>query len=89
VALVDALGNLADFLLLPGQRHGSVGADPLLEGIEIGALIADKSFDNNALRQELDARSAIAVIPPKASRVRQIAYDFVMCGIRSRTSSAP
>jgi hypothetical protein len=38
VALVDALGNLAHFLLLPGQRHDSVGAKPLLDGIEIGAL---------------------------------------------------
>jgi hypothetical protein len=39
---VDALGNLAHFLLLPGQRHDSVGAEPLLDGVEIGALIADK-----------------------------------------------
>lgn len=30
VALVDALGNLAHFLLLPGQHHDSVGAEPLL-----------------------------------------------------------
>ncbi len=78
MALVDALGNLADFLLLPGQRHDSVGADPLLEGLEIGALIADKGFDTDALRQELDARGATAVIPPKANRARQIACDFAV-----------
>ena len=78
MALVDALGNLADFLLLPGQRHDSVGAEPLLDGIEIGALIADKGFDNDALRQEVDARGATAVIPPKANRVRPIACDFAM-----------
>ena len=78
VALVDTLGNLAHFLLLPGQRHDSVGAQPLLEGVEIGALIADKGFDNDALRQELDARGATAVIPPKADRVRQIPCDFAM-----------
>jgi transposase len=58
VALVDALGNLAHFLLLPGQRHDSVGAEPLLDGIKIGALIAEMGFDNDALRQELDARGA-------------------------------
>jgi hypothetical protein len=29
VALVDALGNLARFVLLPGQRHDSVGVEPL------------------------------------------------------------
>jgi transposase len=78
VALVDALGNLADFLLLPGQRHDSVGAEPLLDGIEIGALVADNGFDNDALRQKLDARGATAVIPPKADRVRPIACDFAM-----------
>lgn len=78
VALVDALGNLADFLLLPGQQHDSVGAEPLVDGIAVGALIADKGFDNDALRQELDARGATAVIPPKANRVRPIACDFAM-----------
>ena len=75
---MDALGNVAHFLLLPGQRHDSVGAEPLLDGIEMGALMADKGFDNDALRQELDARGATAVIPPKANRVRPIACDFAM-----------
>ena len=78
VALVDGLGNLVRFLLFPGQRHDSVGAQPLLEGLEIGALIADKGFDNDALRQELDARGATAVIPPKANRAKPIACDFAM-----------
>ena len=75
---MDALGNLVRFHLFPGQRHDSVGADPLLDGIEIGALIADKGFDNDALRQELDVRGATAVIPPKTNRTRQIACDFAM-----------
>jgi transposase len=78
VALVDALGNLAHFLLLPWQCHDSVGADPLLDGIEIGALIADKGFDTDALHQELDACGATAVILPKANRARPIACDFAM-----------
>jgi transposase len=78
VALVDGLGNLVRFHLFPGQRHDSVGAQPLLEGLEIGALIADKGFDNDALRQELDARGATAVIPPKANRAKPIACDFAM-----------
>ena len=28
MALVDALGNLIRFVLLPGQRHDSIGVDP-------------------------------------------------------------
>lgn len=78
VALVDALGNLARFVLLPGQRHDSLGAAPLLDGAVVGALIADKGFDNDWLRAELDARGALAVIPPKADRTRRIACDFAM-----------
>jgi transposase len=82
VALVDALGNLARFVLLPGQRHDSVGVEPLLDGVEIGALIGDKGFDNDLLRRELDERGALAVIPPKANRKRNITCDFAMYGWR-------
>ena len=82
VALVDALGNLARFVLLPGQRHDSVGVEPLLDGVEIGALIGDKGFDNDWLRRELDERGALAVIPPKANRKRNITCDFAMYGWR-------
>src|SRR4030095_13544959 len=45
VALVDALGNLARFVLLPGQRHDSAGVAPLLTDLDFSALLADKAFD--------------------------------------------
>jgi len=80
--LVDALGKLARFVLLPGQRHDSVGVAPLLDGVAIGALIGDKGFDNDWLRHELDERGALAVIPPKADRKRDIPCDFAMYGWR-------
>ena len=41
VALVDALGNLVRFVLLPGQRHDSVGVAPLIEGISFDALLRE------------------------------------------------
>ena len=75
VALVDALGNLVRFVLLPGQRHDTVGAPPLIEGIAFGALLGDKAFDVDWLRAELDARGAAAVIPPKANRKACLDYD--------------
>ena len=78
VALVDALGNLVRFVLLPGQRHDSIGAAPLLQGVAIGALIGDKAFDIDWLRTELDERGALAVIPPKADRASRIPCDFAM-----------
>ena len=68
MALVDALGNLFDFLLLPGQAHDMKGVAPLIDGVDFDALLADKAFDADWLLAELDARGATAVIPPKANR---------------------
>jgi len=76
--LVDALGNLARFVLLPGQRHDSVGVEPLIKDIDFEALLADKAFDIDWLRTELNERDAVAVIPPKANRKQAIACDFHM-----------
>ncbi len=75
MALVDALGNLARFVLLPGQRHDSVGVEPLIDGLDFQALIADKAFDNNALRATLNERGALAVIPSTARRNPHIPHD--------------
>lgn len=76
--MVDALGNLARFVLLPGQRHDSIGVEPLISDIDFEALLADKAFDIDWIRAELDMRGAAAVIPPKADRVRRIDCDFAM-----------
>jgi transposase len=78
LALVDALGNLVRFILLPGQRHDSIGAEPILQDLDFDALLADKAFDNNALRLNLNERGAQAVIPSKANRKQPIPCDFEM-----------
>ena len=78
VALIDALGNLTRFVLLPGQRHESIGVAPLISGIDFDAMLGDKAFDIDWIRAELDDRGAMAVIPPKADRVRPIACDFAI-----------
>jgi transposase len=75
VALVDALGNLARFVLLPGQRNDMVGVRPLIENIQFDALLGDKAFDADWLRAELDERGTLAVIPPRRHRKLQIVYD--------------
>ena len=76
MALVDALGNLVRFILLPGQRHDIVGVEPLIENITFGEFLGDKAFDTDGLRRELDRRGAQAVIPPKSNRKKLIASDF-------------
>jgi transposase len=76
--MVDALGDLVNFVLLPGQRHDLIGAPPLLVGVEFEALIADKTYDSNELRAQLPACGATVVIPPRANRVEVIEYDSEM-----------
>lgn len=66
------------FVLLPGQRHDTIGVAPLIDGIAFGALLGDKAFDVNWLRDALDARGSAAVIPPKAGRKLPITYDKAM-----------
>ncbi len=72
------MGNLARFVLLPGQRHDMVGVEPLIRNVHFGALLGDKAFDADWLREDLDQRGATAVIPSKANRSRRIAYDKEM-----------
>lgn len=78
MTLVDALGNLIRFGLLPGQRHDRIGVEPLITDLDFAALIGDKAFDNNWLRANLNERGAVAVIPSKADRAARIPYDAEM-----------
>ncbi len=64
-ALVDALGNLVRFTLLPGQRHDIKSVDDLLEGIDCEAFLGDKAFDAKALRARLAQDGIKAVIPQR------------------------
>ena len=69
VALTDALGNLVDFGLLPGQRHDTVGVATLIDGVDFDGLIADKAFDVNWIIEELERRGAEIVISQHPNRV--------------------
>ncbi len=76
VALVDALGLLVRFVLLPGQPFDTVGVPPLIDDVSFGGLIADKAFDSNSIIADLNERGAKIVIsqhprrPPPAHRCR-------------------
>ena len=75
VALVNVLGSLVCFLLLPGQAHEMKGAAPLIKGVSFTALLADKAFGANWLLEELDNRGATAVIPAKSNLIVQREFD--------------
>ena len=75
LALTDALGNLVRFKLLPGQRSEIVGVPDLIKGLSFDAMLADKAFDADHLRQTLKDRGAEAVIPAKQNRLTHIPHD--------------
>jgi transposase len=68
MALTDALGNLIDFRLLPGQAHDLRGTAALIKGLTCGQLLADRAFDANWVREALAEAGIVAVIPPKSNR---------------------
>ncbi len=68
MALTDALGNLIDFRLLPGQAHYLRGTAALIEGLTCGQLLADRAFDANWVREAHAEAGIVAVIPPKSNR---------------------
>jgi transposase len=78
LALTDALGNLVRFELLPGQRFDTIGVPPLIEGVEFGALIADKAFDANAIIADLDTHGAKVVISQHSRRTSPRRIDEEM-----------
>ena len=75
MALTDALGNLIRFVLLPGQRHDLQGVEQLLEGIDLQALLADKAFDADWLKQHLLAQGCQVVIAQKSNRRAPLQID--------------
>ena len=78
LALTDALGNLVRFVLLPGHRFATVGVAPLIQDLELGALIADKAFASNVVIATLDERGAKLVISqhPRRASPRPIDRDI-------------
>jgi transposase len=78
LALSDALGNLVRFELLPGNRYDTVGAAPLIDGIEFDALLADKAFDANWIVEEVDSRGAQVVISQRPQRIAPRQIDKVI-----------
>ncbi len=73
---VDALGNPLRIILTPGQEADIGQAKALISDLDAKNVIADKAYDTNGLRAELEARGITAVIPAKCTRVIPIPHDL-------------
>lgn len=67
-AVVDALGNPLRLALTPGQQADCGVAADLLKGLAVGAVLADKAYDTNALVAQIRQAGAAVVVPSKRNR---------------------
>lgn len=80
----DSLGRPVRFLIAPGQSHDILAVPALLEGQKPTAVLADRAYDANSLRQHLDRIGAQAVIPSTRSRKAPIPHDSIVYKLRNR-----
>ena len=62
-------------IVAPGQSHDILAVPALLEGQRPQAVLADRAYDANSLRQLLAEQGAKAVIPSTMSRRQPIPYS--------------
>ena len=76
-ARCDARGLPPGFVLTPGQAHDVQGFAPLFRMItdRIEAFLADRGYDADAIRKEIEAADVEAVIPAKVNRLYPAPHD--------------
>ena len=76
-ARCDGQGRPLCFVLTPGQAHDVQGFGPLFRMLaeQIEALLADKGYDADAIRDDLARADVEAVIPAKNNRRTPIPHD--------------
>ena len=73
--LADTLGCPVRLIVTAGQVGDCTQAEALLEGQTACAVLADKAYDSNALREKIAAMKAAAVILLNHSRKIIIPHD--------------
>jgi len=77
-AATYALGQPVRLIATPGQRNDIALAHDLIDGIEAGALLAEKGCDANHLIEKMEETNIEAVIPPKRDRKVKRLYDVAL-----------
>lgn len=74
-ACVESLGNAVRLLATPGQAGDSPQALPLLEGLDVGQVVADTAYDSDQTRAYCAQRGIEAVIPSHPNRTQPLPLD--------------
>jgi putative transposase len=82
--LADTFGRPLRFRITPGQASHITAAPDLLEGQQADAVLADKAYDSNDLREQIKAMGAEAVTPSKRNRKLFILHDVEAYKHRNR-----
>lgn len=82
--LADALGRPLRLVVTAGQVGDVTQAPDLLKGQAGEAVIADKAYDSNALRESIAGMKAEAVMPSNRSRKILIPHDAEIYKNRNR-----
>lgn len=85
-ARCDGAGRPLGFVLTGGQVHDAKAFLELLRlvGERVRAMLADKGYDSDAIREALLGCGSLPVIPPKANRKDPPTYDRAKYKERNR-----
>ena len=75
---VDGLGFVRRLLTSPGQHSDCRHAEALTEGLQPVAVVGDKGYDSDKLRNHWQARQVGVCVPPKRNRLVQHAYNAAL-----------
>lgn len=73
--LADRFGRPLRFRITAGQAHDITAAADLLKGQVASAVLADKAYGSNDLRELIAGMNATAVIPSKRNRKVFVPHD--------------
>lgn len=73
--LCDALGRPLRLLLTGGEKADCKSAQALIQRQQAKAVIADKGYDTDEIREFIRSKKMKVVIPAKRNRKRQIRHD--------------
>ena len=85
-ARTNAEGLPIGIVITPGQAHDVTAYPALMEEVDDNPeqMLADKGYDSNAVRDDIEKRGGAAMIPTRATRKVQRLVDKAIYALRNR-----